>query len=90
MEFTLTNGKVRQDTEGTQQWFDPNSFGLFRRGDQEVRACRIPGKFSVGADTLIAGGYVVYDGQRLYAMSVQGFGDQYQAVDGGVPEGSRS
>lgn len=90
MNFALTDdGKVRQDNEGNQHWFDPESFGRFRRGDQEVRAVQIPGKFSVGPDTLTAGGYVVYDGKRLYAMSVKGFGDQFEAVDGGVPEGSR-
>lgn len=91
MQFALTDdGKVRQDHEGSQSWFNPESFGRFRRGEQKVHAVQIPVRFSVGAETLNDGGYVVYDGQRLYAMSLRGFGDQFTPVDGGVPEGSRS
>jgi hypothetical protein len=91
MKFGLTEeGLVTQDCGEARTEFDPQTaFGRFRRGDREVRAVRIPGRFRVGADVCV-NGYLVFDGQRLYAISAMTFGNEYAAVDGGVPEGARA
>lgn len=84
IHFSLHDGKVQQrHPDGSQDWFDPEqSFGLFQRvGHPEtvVRACKIPGRFRIGAE-VCRDGYLVLAQGRLKAISAATFSLDYDPV----------
>lgn len=76
--FTLTtNGQVWQALEGTDFFFDPESFGRFStKGGPVVRAVRIPVPFYCNGDLCKDGYLVVADG-HLKALSAETFNSEY-------------
>ena len=74
----LASGQVQQTMEADDRMtFDPDNWATYRRGEQTVKAVRIPGRFQVGGD-VCKDGWLVVDDKGLAAIPAETFGREYR------------